>query len=512
MAGLLRSLLLPITLLSLSAGAICTFGQAAPEFAFQIKVPKEDYAKALEAYDPERLDPQKVESSKFPAYGTIIDSVVAGSQAEEAGLKAGWWIVSVNGSEIWSHSQSFPSENGKRELVAISPQGEKKTFEFADRQVGVKQSNAHFPERWVLANIPRGKWDGDLLAATVAWNAGNHALAETSLRLAVNRGMPPNPVLTHYASLIALDRGNYGLARELNADLLKKFPNPKQIPRFYRNGLRTLGTSLGDFGLLKVASEEAEGYFPELQLDTAEEWRAWKAAAPRTSLLPVARAGAGPDLLSQCESVGLRWQGKGLIADFNPARDGTYIREVPPGRFNCLSFAPPVGLRDVIYTVRFGYREYAPPQPSGSRVTISLIDRQNQSEWASRANSLPMHKSVAIFRIWHSNSRDNWPRIAAGPSGTDYPNQCDVPVMTADEFDHFKKLVEANSPESKKITRHVNELSLIRIGGEAEIVLNGKSLLHAPVDPKVEDLLCLLQTEGMCIVVDGMTVKAIAPK
>jgi hypothetical protein len=508
-----------ITLRLLLLQFAAAFACAAPEakgqggtskFTFTIRVEKDAYWKAVAAYDPARTDPVKVAASKFPAYSSMLVYIVPGSQAEKAGLKKGWRVTSANGQEIWCHQMPVPPmENGKREVEAISPEGEKKKIQFEDGRIGYNCVNGHLPEIAALQLIPRGKWDGDIMVATVAWNEGNHALAETALRLAVNRGMPSNPVLTHYASLLALDRGKPDQARALNAEFLKKYPDPAKIPRFYRAGLRTLGAGLGDFGLLKMATQEYAGLRrPALVPEIAEEWRVWKDADDRTPLLSLAKAASGPDLLAKCERVVVKWQSEEHVTDFEPARDGTYVREVQAGRYNRLSFAPPGAIRDMIWTMRFGYLETA-PSDADTMLTICLVDRQGSSDFARRAQFLPLDKSVAYLKLQRAYGASNNVEIAAGPCGASFTSQCEFPGMSPEDYAQFKRLVESNSPESKKITHNVHELSLIRIGQEAEIVLNGKSLLHVPIDTKAEDLFCIFQNEGFSVVIDGMSVHKI---
>jgi hypothetical protein len=507
MTGPLRSLLLSVAVALACAVSSVALGQGgAPKFTFEIRVEKDAYWKAVAAYDKSRTDPAKVAASKFPAYSSLLVYIVPGSQADKAGLKKGWRVSAANGEEIWCHQKPVPPmENGKREVEVISPEGEKKKIQFEDGRIGYNCVNGYLPEIAALALIPRGKWDGDIMVATVAWNAGNHALAETALRLAVNRGMPPNPVLTHYASLLALDRGKPELARALNAEFLKKYPDPAKIPRFYRTGLRTLGASLGDFGLLKMATQEYEGLRrPALVPEIAEAWRVWKEAEERTPLLPLAKAASGPDLLSKCERVVVKWQSEAHVTDFEPARDGVYVREVQPGRYNRLSFAPPGEVRDMIWTTRFAYLETAPAD-ADIMLTICLVDRQGKTDFASHSSFLPLDKSVVYLKLQRAFGSSNYVELAAGPCGASFISQCDLPGMNAEEYAGFKKLVESNSPESKKVTRNVNELSLIRIGREGEIVLNGKSLLHVPIDTKAEDLFCIFQNEGFAVVIDGMT-------
>jgi hypothetical protein len=76
-------------------------------------------------------------------------------------------------------------------------------------------------------------------------------------------------------------------------------------------------------------------------------------------------------------------------------------------------------------------------------------------------------------------------------------------------LDVFKKKIWAKDPTSRDIKRRVHELSMIRIGNVAEIILNGRTLMRAPVDPTVEDLYPTFHSEGIAFAIDKMTIHEI---
>lgn len=481
-----------------------------PGFSFEIRMTVDDYRKEVAELDPARIDPVKVETSPVPAYCTRLYSVTRGTPADRAGLATGWRVTGLNGHEIWHHLQPLtPDDDGRRELDFVTPAGERKKISFEPGIIGTFASNERRIEVAVLKLIPRGRWDRDMMIAAVTWSRGDHEFAESALRAAMNRGMPPGTVLYHYASLLALDRGNIPLARRLNGLVMKEFPPGAEIPRFYREGLREFGLATGDFELFVRANEENDGLrSPAVPPELAKEWKQWNMNLDRGSLLPVARKRQGPDLLAKCEKYIAPWQ-KGIDPfDFGPLKDARYVKEVSHGHFDRQSFAPPGAVRDMAWHVRFAFRETAPADDQNF-LFFALNDRQMKSDISRVGRNFYPDRAALFLRIICSPANHREVSVAIGPCRSEVEMTPHLAAMTAEEFANFKKQVEAGDPASRKITRRVHELSMIRIGGTAEILLNGRTLMRLPVNPLVEDLYPVFHSEGMSFAIDGMTVHAI---
>jgi hypothetical protein len=482
-----------------------------PGFSFEIRMTVEDYRKEVAALDPARIDPAKVEASPVPAYCTRLYSVTRGSPAEHAGLATGWRVTGLNGRDIWHHLQPLnPDDEGRRELDLVTPAGERKKISFEPGTMGFSVSNERRIEVAVLKLIPRGRWDRDMMIAAVTWSRGDHEFAESALRAAMNRGMPPDTVLYHYASLIALNRGNIPIARRLNGLVMKNFPAGAEIPRFYREGLREFGLATGDYDLFIRANEENDGLrSPAVLPELAKEWKQWNINLDRGSLLPVARKRQGPDLLEKCEKYIAPWQ-KGIdLFDFGPLKDARYVKQVSHGHFDRQSFAPPGAVRDMAWHVRFAFRETAPSDEQNF-LFFALNDRQMKSDISRVGRNFYPDRAAAFLRIICSPAKHREVSVAIGPCRAEVEMTPHLAAMTAEEFGAFKKLVEAGDPASRKIKRRVHELSMIRIGGTAEILLNGRTLMRTPLNPLVEDLYPVFHSEGMSFAIDGMTVHAIS--
>jgi hypothetical protein len=512
----------------LSAAAVSVWSAHAanpnlvPGFAFELRMSKEDYLKEVAALDQERIDPAKVDASPVPPFSVFTARITPGSQAERAGLTTNWHAISLNGHELWHHLQPWePDEEGRREVTFVSPKGERKKLSFEPGTIGVGSLNYWRPEIAVLRLIPRGVWDRDMMVAAVSWSAGDHELSETALRAAMNRGMPPATVLYHYASLIALDRGEPKLAKELNTRVMNAFPagnengKDQEIPRFYRQGLREIGLALGDYRLFARANRENDGLrLPALPTKLAEQWVQWSITEDHGSLLPEVLKRQGPDLLAKCEKYVPRWQAQTDYFNFDPMRDGNYVEEVAPGHFNRQSFAPPGAVRDMAWHLRFAFRETGRKERTATIADnflyFALMDRQMKSGPARSPLSAYLDRSalyLQIMRIPEDNRQEV--DVAIGPCRSCVEMSPNLPSMSAEEFALFKTKVQANDPAASEVKRRVHRLSMIRSGNVAEIILNGRTLLRAPVDPQVEDLYPTFHAQGMSFAIEGMTVHEI---
>jgi len=515
-----------IAILLLAAMLICPARAAesslVPGFAFDPRLSKAEYVKEVAALDPERIDPAKVEASPVPAFSVLVVGVSPNSQAERAGLTAKWHAISLNGRELWHHLQPWnPDEQGRREMTFVSPKGERKKLSFGPGKIGTESMNDWRPEVAVLRLIPRGPWDGEMMIAAVSWSAGDHELSEAALHAAMGHGMPACTVLYHYASLIALDRGELQLAKELSTRVINAFPSEgksekdQEIPRFYRQGLREIGLALGDYRLFARANRENDGLrLPAMSSELAERWIQWSDTHDHGSLLPQVLKRQGPDLLAKCEQYMPRWQMKTDAFKFDRARDGNYVEEVAPGHFNRQSFAPPGAVRDMAWHLRFAFRETGRKQRTATIADnflyFALMDRQMKSDSARSPRSAYLDRAALYLQIMRFPEDERQEvGVAIGPCHSWVEMSPNLPSMSAEEFSSFKAKVQANDPAAREVKRRVHRLSMIRSGNVAEIILNGRTLLRAPVDPLVEDVYPIFHSQGMSFAVEGMTLHEI---
>jgi hypothetical protein len=288
----------------------------------------------------------------------------------------------------------------------------------------------------------------------------------------------------------------------------------QEIPRFYRQGLREIGLALGDYRLFARANRENDGLrLPAMQSELAEQWVQWSITDDHGSLLPQVLKRQGPDLLAKCEQYVPRWQVK-TDFKFDRARDGNYVEEVAPGHFNRQSFAPPGGVRDMAWHLRFAFRETGRKERTATITDnflyFALMDRQMKSGPARFARSAYLDRSALYLQIMRF-PEDNRQEVgvAIGPCRSWVEMSPNLPSMSAEEFKSFKTKVQANDPASREVKRRVHRLSMIRSGNVAEIILNGRTLLRAPVDPLVEDVYPTLHAQGMSFAIEGMTVHEI---
>jgi hypothetical protein len=215
-------------------------------------------------FDVDRITPTKVAESKLPDFGVIVNSAAAGGPGEKAGLVKGWVIDRYNGKDYWNHHQGMQAQadnnDARREIEAVSPEGERKTFEFGPGRLGINTSNAHRPEQYLLRNIGRGDWDRDMLVTVQAWHAGDHELLETALHRAFSKGMGPNSFSNYYGAVLALDRGDKARAKVLLDKVVGEVGKDGEVPRFYRSGGADAGAWSGRLRAAAQGDRGGEGF------------------------------------------------------------------------------------------------------------------------------------------------------------------------------------------------------------------------------------------------------------
>ncbi len=179
--------------------------QTAASYLFRPLMDYGAYAKAMGDLPAKRIDPSAVASSPFPTWGVIVLRVTPGSQAAAAGMVNGTVIESVNEKEYYHRKLGMdPDANGKRHIWAVDPTGVQHEYNFKPGLLGNSSVNGPRPEQYVFQNSPRGEWDRDMLVAAVAFEAGDHPLAETALQRATAAGMPPRrDSVRHFTHVIA---------------------------------------------------------------------------------------------------------------------------------------------------------------------------------------------------------------------------------------------------------------------------------------------------------------------
>lgn len=483
--------------------------EANPASSFKARLDPAQYDKRVSRLDQARLDPAAVSASKLPDFGVVVNHAAEGGQGAKEGLVAGWVIDRYNGKDYWHHRLGLQAEPGaepRREIQAVSPQGERKTFHFGPGKLGINNSNAHRPEQYLLRNLPRGAWDRDMLVTVQAWHAGDHDLIETALAGAGAKGMPANPFSDYHRALLSLDRGDKAGARALLDSLLKTVAKDGELPRFYRSGIRTLALGLGDYGLLRKACAELKDFPEELQTEMTLPWEAWAAAAPKESLASRVRAKEGEDLIAGVVTVKDGWEQYYRISDPVGLRDGTHFAAKMPPDYDDYCFAPAVPVKDVIWEIRGGYGDIQPPA-TFHEIAFYLVDLKERKAAAEDSQYWIPRWAVAGFRLRHDVKDGRTLYLSAGTNPIEIPTQRALPRLDEMRVGELVKQISEARAEAAADRKGGFVIQLIRLGNEAEVSVNGVPYLRLPVDPSVAELGCVIHSTGMAVAIDRMTLK-----
>lgn len=477
---------------------------------FSAKVDEDDFRRFTDRCDQSRIDPKKVETSPFPAWGVVVSSVDNGAPADRAGLEAGWIFKTFNGKPYWHHDIPIRPEDPVKNIVAISPDGtETKEFRFGAGRMGYSSGNAYRPENDVLGRIKRGPWDRDMLIAAVAWEQGSQDIAETALHRAIATGMPENVFTLYYSTLLKMERGDAAGAKLGLEQMKAAFAKEGEIPRGFIPGLHALCLAYNDFKYLAEVMD-ARGILDEsMNRDIADGWIA-KPLKGKDALLTKARGKAGDDLFPATFTpkddpfVGARDFGIGYYKKLPVSLS------VQPAHYRTSYFVTKEPVRNVIWNIRFALvRSGTPDDHFFTALRFALIDRRHASEAARGAPKDVLRNSVAAFSIIDESSGQKGVQLSAGPGSRKIYLQRNAPYtneLTAPPADDpSERVPPPELPEGAKLL----DLTLIRLGDEIEINLDDKPLIRVPIDPAVEDLGFYIHNVGFAITVKEMTIREI---
>lgn len=482
----------------------------AEKAGFRSMVPVDEYQQRVALYPPELLDRELIEADKSPEWGAVINGVTPGGPGDRAGITVGWTITRCDEREIWHRRQDVLSDRD-REITAVSPKGEEKTFSFPVGKLGMTRINKRKPERAVLREIPAGPWDKDLLTAIYGYDRGDRDLAETAFYLAFSRGMPEKPCTDYYLALIALDRGDNATARtRCDAVLAVVAPGGAEIPRFYREGMRTLAIGLRDMALLKRSNAEMDEVPDMLHQDQVQYWQDHGAEKMKGSLLKEALERAGENVISKIVVPQDGWQKRYEVS--NPkVLAGQFGINPAVGLYNGQAFTGPEPMRDLIWEVkgRFGDNGAGPGDRS---VNIGLFDSKIRAEYGSRGAWTPEAWRVAFVSMVRTDQGSRTINFQTGLNGGLLETQRDFPRMTEPESLAVNQALQAGQPVPEVPAQRTFDIKFIRIGNEVEIIMNGISYLRLPLRGDVGDLGCEYQFSGCNAFITSCSLRAIGPR
>ena len=211
-----------------------------------------------------------------------------------------------------------------------------------------------------------------------------------------------------------------------------------------------------------------------------------------------------------------KWGGEFEMMDPGPLRNLPYGAWIPPGHYDHRPFAPPVPLRDAIWEIEVAVGDGGPLEPAirskgFHELNFSVIDRVGQSAAAAGSPHSRRDRVVVGASSYHNLNNERFLRVSGGPSGEEFETQHAVPLLDSHKVqatqDRHKD--KAGPPMLESNDPHIYQLTFIRLGDEAEILLDGRPIMHIPIDPKVGDLAFLVHSVGASFVITKMSLRPI---
>ncbi len=178
-----------------------------PEFRELVK--GDEYARRMRAALA-GVDVPALETSKAPAAGLAITKVDAGSQAERKGIRAGDYIVELDGMPL-AYSWQLSALRREREQTAVvqHADGSRERILLRPGRIGIWFDPQRAPELEYVRGPRRSpEWEGDVLVGLTR-SRKDPPLAETAWYHALAKGYEPDALSDEMGAHIAASRGRY---------------------------------------------------------------------------------------------------------------------------------------------------------------------------------------------------------------------------------------------------------------------------------------------------------------
>jgi hypothetical protein len=178
-----------------------------PEFRELVK--GDEYARRMRAALA-TVDVPALEASKAPAVGLEITKVAEGSQAERKGIRAGDYILDLDGEPLaYSWQLGALRKDRTQTLLIHRADGSAKSVDVREGRIGIWQGTQWAPELEYVRGAKRSpEWEGDVLVGLTRQRE-DPPLAETAWHRAIAKGYEPDALSDETGAHIAASRGRY---------------------------------------------------------------------------------------------------------------------------------------------------------------------------------------------------------------------------------------------------------------------------------------------------------------
>ena len=464
-------LLLFLCLLGILLGVRTSAGEVARP-PLQERLKGETYQQRLAHIIAQQPSAAELEQSEMPVAGLEIPKIIPGSQAEQLGVETGDVLISVDGMTLWRYADGIPPRDGEQSYTFRTKEGQLREVRVQPGMFGIWYINYRRPDLWYVRHGQRNPaWDEAMLAAVYARHT-DPALAETALWHAMQKGYQPDEFSDSMAAVIALYAGRPGDAehylRRLPAATANATYRPSDVFR------ARVALALGRYPwLVKLAMRSPKVVNPAYAQRLLVEWRRLGSPPPpdpRTFGQGLERVELDPPRVGEIDDEQVR-SAPSLSLE-RVWEDEPFELARPSGSPRCLFF----GAHEPVDNVELAMQFTLGAEPRVGRyahaLEILLLDwryrlRHDLDGESMTPLTLRCRMCFAGLQIGRDPLGATLILIRGGHQEPDFFYT--EPAFTLDP---------ANPPEF--------EVSILRVGPWARIMLNGMPVALLPVEEEVQ--------------------------
>lgn len=330
--------------------------------------------------------------------------------------------------------------------------------------------------------------------------------AESALAEAIRLGYPPDDLIDFSEAVLAAVRGDSDRLSAALGRFFSRFPAGTPVPPSYNYALdQLLAMSHGLAGLERLAAEQ--GPLAPFQSEQVEKFKAWSAedGFDRHRLTPAQRAKAMNkiDLLSRWKPIV-----DPMISRLKHAPpflvEGKSEVLVPPGHFWFYYLGTPEDepLKNIAVRMEFTASLPGRSDSWSNMLDFALVNRKNgmveKPPLAARGPTPMLSQTLAILA--HNQHRDGKRAFQNTSAGcVEHHIRNTILKVPVDET-KYPPTTDVAGPDGLETTdwalptavdKHPDKptvLEMIRVDGGVQILMDGLTLLHLPVDPRIDDV------------------------
>ena len=451
----------------LALAAACAIAHAGPAPEFREILSAEEFEGRLKQFQSEVDVDAAVHRARTHPTGILIYRLTPDGQADDAGLEAGDYILTINGAELNSYGNEWSRDEDARKLVYRPAEGG------ATKSVTLSSGSTG---TWYQAEIPGlrdyvgalddGMSPDPLILAAILAVEEDAALAETAMHRALASGYAPGPVSDAVGIAAALRTNRPAVAWAFAEHLMEARP---ELPAEYRMIVTRAAFASGQFLWL----HDLDKRFPNvlwaddyLEPDSVTKWLAERTIENRPS---ARRSELG--LRSRFHDVKMVTENIRSPRKWPPRRNITFSDTTKQGYWARSLYRIEGGLKQVIWEMEFQTRRTSEPMEEG------------RERWGN----------VARFTL-HSVGEDS--KLKATLGGVELesePTGFSLRTLGVGMNESASESWASLDPERRV------KLTFLLVGDEMEIQMNGSTVLWMPCTREFHDL-------GFNIFVSGMDI------